>query len=91
MKICGKDGVELRCCKTGLVMHDTNFHPDSRFQADMFYCPVCKRTMIVRAYNEYFGESIEPDVTLTNDPTQPMLWDSHFVRKMHDQYQLDIV
>lgn len=91
MKICGRDGEELRCCKTGLTIHDANYHPDSRFQADMFYCPTCQSILIVRAYSEYFAEDLTPDLTITHDSAESMLWNESFINKMQTQYNLDIL
>jgi len=91
MKICGRCGVEYKCCKTGLIVHDENFHPDSRHQADMYFCPICYSTLINRNDNEYFGEAVIPHVIITNDKEEPLLWDETFVNKMHDDYSLDIL
>ena len=91
MKICGRDGEELRCCKTGLTIHDANFHPDSRHQADMYFCPKCHSILINRADYEYFGETVKPHLTITHEPEEPMLWDESFVNKMQTQYNLDIL
>ena len=86
MKICGNCGIEYRCCKTGMTIHDEAFHPDSRHQADLYFCPVCHSVHIERARDEYFGEAVIPHVTITNDPEEPLLWDVSFVNKIDDQY-----
>lgn len=91
MKICGSCGVELRCCKTGLVLHDSNYHPDSRHAADMFYCPVCKMVMINRNDGEYFSPGEFVHGVITHDHNQPILWDNEFLSKMINQYKLDLI
>lgn len=91
MKICGICGVEYRCCKTGLTIHDEAFHPDSRHQADLYFCQVCHAIHIERARDEYFGETIIPHVTITNDPEEPLIWDISFVNKIKEQYGLELI
>lgn len=89
MKICGNDGAEFRCCKTGLRMHDDNFHPDSRHAADLFFCPVCHGLFIQRNDCDYFDNG-EPDCTITRDPAEPILWDVAFAAKIKEQYGVDL-
>jgi hypothetical protein len=90
MKICGYDGEELRCCKTGLTIHDTNYHPDSRFQADLFFCPICHMLFIQRAAVDYFDSGLIPHVTITHDEEERLLWDVTFANKILEQYGVDV-
>lgn len=91
MRICGRCGIELRCCKTGLVLHDTAFHPNSRHAADLFFCPACHMIFINRNVNDYFTEvPREPHCTITNDPEEPILWDTHFACEILDNYGVDL-
>ena len=91
MKLCGRDGEELRCCKTGLIIHDTAFHPDSRHAADLFFCPTCHMLYIERNNNDYFtAHPAPPHCTITNDVGQPILWDTHFACEILDNYGVDI-
>jgi len=86
MKLCGKDGTELRCCKTGMTLHDENFHPDSRHQADLFFCQTCGMVYIERTNKDYFAEDNIPDCTIMHDPEEPILWDVSFVNKIQAGY-----
>ena len=91
MKMCARDGEELRCCKTGLIMHDETFHPDSRHSADLFFCPTCHMLYIERNNNDYFviGPP-EPHCIITHDVDQPVLWDETFAAKILDDYGVDV-
>lgn len=91
MRIYGNDGSEFRCCKTGLRIHDDNFHPDSRHAADLFFCPVCKTLLINRNDNDYFDAGEPVHLTITHDPAEPMLWDVAFAAKIKEQYNLDLL
>jgi hypothetical protein len=90
MKICARCGAEYRCCKTGLIMHDEYFHPDSRHQGDLHFCEVCHHLFIERANQDYFGELIPPHCTITHDKDEPILWDVSFVNKIKEQYGVDL-
>lgn len=91
MKICGNDGEELRCCKTGMTMHDTNYHPDSRFQADLFFCPACHKLHIERVNQDYFDDLVATQLTITHDPDNPMIWDPEFMESILNQYGVDLL
>lgn len=89
MNVCGKDGNELRCCKTGLTIHDSRFHPLSRHAADMFYCEKCGMTFIKRNNYEYFDEHNGPvDAVISADGIE---WTPSFTIKMHNQYGLVLI
>lgn len=92
MRICGACGTEFRCCKTGMVLHDTNFHPKSRHAADLFYCESCHSLFINRNDAEYFVEAASTPVhcTITNDSVTPIIWEPAFVASIRKQYNLTL-
>ena len=55
MKMCGNDGAELRCCKTGMILRDERYV--GVHHADMFFCPTCHSVFINRADGEDFGSN----------------------------------
>lgn len=88
MKLCGKDGEELRCCKTGLTIHDQTFHPDSRHQADLYFCPVCHSLLIERCDREYMSEGLYAQLVIRTDKT--LKWDQMFVDSVKLQYGVNL-
>jgi predicted RNA-binding Zn-ribbon protein involved in translation (DUF1610 family) len=89
MFICGRCGVEMRCCKTGLRLHDQRYHPHSRHAADMFYCPDCKSVMINRNHNDYMDPARLPELTLSA-PRQIPVWEPIFLDDMREEYGLNL-
>lgn len=90
MNICGRDGHEMRCCKTGLVIHDLRYAQSSRHAADMFYCPQCGNLYIKRNSSDYHITDCNLPVHLTMNEGV-MLWEPSFAMKMREQYGLRLV
>lgn len=92
MKICGADGEELRCFKTGLIVRDHRYHELSRHHADAYYCPKCKSLYINRASGEDFGEHNRnqvPDVEISS-PYGSIIWNRLFANKIKAAYKLEL-
>lgn len=89
MKICGNDGEELRCCKTGLTIHDERFTKDSRHQADLYFCPVCKSLHIERNDRDYFTDSSFAPHCIIGD--RGIFWDDTFRASIKQQYDVILV
>jgi hypothetical protein len=90
MKICGKCGVELRCAKTGLTLHDDNFDEYSRHQADLHLCPVCKAITIIRAVGEYFDENGGVPACTILAADAGICWEPSFVAKIDAVYGIKL-
>ena len=90
MFLCGKDGNELRCCKTGLKIHDSRFHPHSRHAADMYYCEKCGATFINRNQHEYLIDDANGTVDCVISDAG-IVWNEAFADKIHAGYGLLLV
>lgn len=89
MNICGCNGSELKCFKTGIIIHDERYHPDSRFSGDAYFCPACNAVTIIRANGEYFS-SVVPHVVIGTKP-MATIWNSDFLTKVLQDYGLDLL
>lgn len=90
MFICGKDGEELRCCKTGLTIKDVRYVDGTRHSADMYYCPVCGNLLINRSASCYSVSDLlcQADVTMGNDH---LVWNPDFREKIEAQYGITLL